>query len=191
MSRHRWEAYLDKVFGFSALVDALPEGREFPQHRWKKVFDAVFLGAAMQIPSLLQIEAECYRLRARKTISRTGVRAQLRNRPPPETQRSSTFRLVQRVGGGGGRWHRDLQFVRPVLRCLHGAGSSAQNERRDANRYSVLSPDRRGRCGQHAFPHPLGSSLSEKRGRRGSLRAGSAPRSGPSVRPALPGCFGG
>ncbi len=59
MSRHRFEAYLDKVFGFSTLVDALPEGREFPQHPWKKVFDAVFLGAAMQIPSLLQIEAEC------------------------------------------------------------------------------------------------------------------------------------
>jgi hypothetical protein len=59
MSRHRLEAYLDKVFGFSALVSALPEGRQFPQHPWKKVFDAVFLGAAMQIPSLLQIEAEC------------------------------------------------------------------------------------------------------------------------------------
>ena len=59
MSRHRLEAYLDKVFGFSVLVSALPEGREFPQHPWKKVFDAVFLGAAMQIPSLLQIEAEC------------------------------------------------------------------------------------------------------------------------------------
>jgi hypothetical protein len=59
LTRHRFEAYLDKVFGFSALVDALPEGREFPQHSWKKVFDAVFLGAAMQIPSLLQIEAEC------------------------------------------------------------------------------------------------------------------------------------
>jgi len=59
MSRHRLEAYLDKVFGFSALVDALPEGRESPQHPWKKVFDAVFLGAAMQISSLLQIEAEC------------------------------------------------------------------------------------------------------------------------------------
>lgn len=57
--RHRFEAYLDKVFGFSALVSALPEGRQFPQHAWKKVFDAVFLGAAMQIPSLLQIEAEC------------------------------------------------------------------------------------------------------------------------------------
>ena len=59
MTRHRFEAYLDKVFGFSDLVSSLPEGREFPQHAWKKVFDAVFLGAAMQIPSLLQIEAEC------------------------------------------------------------------------------------------------------------------------------------
>ncbi len=59
MIRHRFEAYLDKVFGFSDLVGALPEGRQFPQHSWKKVFDAVFLGAAMQIPSLLQIEAEC------------------------------------------------------------------------------------------------------------------------------------
>jgi hypothetical protein len=59
LSRHRFEAYLDKVFGFSALVTALPEGRESPRHSWKKVFDAVLLGAAMQIPSLLQIEAEC------------------------------------------------------------------------------------------------------------------------------------
>lgn len=59
MSRHRFEAYLDKVFGFSQLVSALPEGRQSPRHPWQKVFDAVFLGAAMQIPSLLQIEAEC------------------------------------------------------------------------------------------------------------------------------------
>ena len=59
MSRHRFETYLDKVFGFSDLVSALPEGRQFPQHPWKKIFDAVFLSAAMQIPSLLQIEAEC------------------------------------------------------------------------------------------------------------------------------------
>src|SRR4029077_7795326 len=45
--------------GFSDLVSALPEGRQSPEHSWKKVFDAVFLGATMQIPSLLQIEAEC------------------------------------------------------------------------------------------------------------------------------------
>jgi hypothetical protein len=59
VSRHRLETYLDKVFGFSDLVNALPEGRQSPQHPWKKVFDAVFLGSVMQIPSLLQIEAEC------------------------------------------------------------------------------------------------------------------------------------
>jgi hypothetical protein len=59
LSRHQLEAYLDKVFDFSQLVDALPEGRQSPRHPWKKVFDAVLLGASMQIPSLLQIEAEC------------------------------------------------------------------------------------------------------------------------------------
>ena len=59
MSRHQFEVYLDKVFDFSKRVGALPEGHQWPQHPWKKVFDAVFLGAAMQIPSLLQIEAEC------------------------------------------------------------------------------------------------------------------------------------
>jgi hypothetical protein len=47
------------VFGFSDWVSPLPEGRQFPQHAWKKVFAVLFLGAAMQIPSLLQSEAEC------------------------------------------------------------------------------------------------------------------------------------
>lgn len=47
MSRHRFEAYLDKVFDFSQFVGALPEGRQSPTHPWQKVFDAVFLGAAM------------------------------------------------------------------------------------------------------------------------------------------------
>ena len=59
MSRHRFETYLDKVFDFSDLVSAIPEGRQYPVHPWKKVFDAVFLCASMQIPSLLQLEAEC------------------------------------------------------------------------------------------------------------------------------------
>jgi hypothetical protein len=54
------EKYLDKVFDFSDLVRALPEGRQSPRHSWKKVFDAVFLGSVMQLPSLLQIEAECH-----------------------------------------------------------------------------------------------------------------------------------
>jgi hypothetical protein len=59
LSRHRFEVWLDKVFGFSQLASTLPEGRQFPQHPWKKIFDAVFLSAAMQVPSLLQIQAEC------------------------------------------------------------------------------------------------------------------------------------
>ena len=61
MSRHRFEAYLDKVFDLFHLVDALPEGRQFPLHPWQKVFEAVFLGAAIRIPSRLQIQAECRR----------------------------------------------------------------------------------------------------------------------------------
>ncbi len=59
MSRHRFEAYLDKVFDFSRRVAALPEGRQYPQHPWEKVFGAVFFGAACQFPALHRIEAEC------------------------------------------------------------------------------------------------------------------------------------
>jgi hypothetical protein len=57
--RRQFEAYLNKVFGFSDLTAALPEGREHPQHPIKKVFDAIFLGAACQFRSLLEIEQEC------------------------------------------------------------------------------------------------------------------------------------
>jgi hypothetical protein len=63
--RHEFEAYLDKVFDFSARVQALPEGRQYPRHPWPQIFDAVFLGAACQFPTLHRIEAEC----------RTGVLA--------------------------------------------------------------------------------------------------------------------
>lgn len=59
MSRHQFEAYLDKVFDFSCRAAALPEGRQYARHEWKKVFDAVFLGTACQFPNLHQIEAEC------------------------------------------------------------------------------------------------------------------------------------
>ena len=59
MRRHRFEAYLDKVFDFTERVSALPEGRQYPQHPWKKVFDTVFLGTACQFASLHEIETEC------------------------------------------------------------------------------------------------------------------------------------
>jgi hypothetical protein len=59
LRRHRFEAYIDKVFDFTERVSALPEGRQYPQHPWKQVFDALFLGAACQFASLHAIEAEC------------------------------------------------------------------------------------------------------------------------------------
>ena len=66
MVRRQFETYLDKVFGFADLVAALPEGRTYPQHPWRKVFDAVFLGSACQFASTHRIEFE----------SRTGVLSQ-------------------------------------------------------------------------------------------------------------------
>jgi hypothetical protein len=59
LHRRQFEAYLDKVFAWSARVSAWPEGRHGPRHPGKKVGDAVFLGAAVQIPNLHQLEAEC------------------------------------------------------------------------------------------------------------------------------------
>lgn len=59
MSRHQFEVYLDKVFDFSRQVEALPEGREYPRHLWKKVFDALFLGSACQFAAAHRIETEC------------------------------------------------------------------------------------------------------------------------------------
>jgi hypothetical protein len=61
LSRHQFEVYLDKVFDFPQQVAGLPDGRQSPLHSCRKVFDAVFLGAACQFPNLHQIEAECCR----------------------------------------------------------------------------------------------------------------------------------
>jgi hypothetical protein len=70
LSRHQFEAYLDKVFDFSRQLAELPEGRRSPSHPWKRVFEAVFLGAACQFPNLHQIEAECCRGALAKRIGR-------------------------------------------------------------------------------------------------------------------------
>lgn len=59
MKRREFEAYLEKVFDFPALVAQLPEGRQSPQHACQKVFVALFLGAACQMASLHQVEREC------------------------------------------------------------------------------------------------------------------------------------
>ena len=50
---------MDKVFDFSSQVSALPDGRQYPHHPGKKIFDAVFLGAACQCPAIHRIETAC------------------------------------------------------------------------------------------------------------------------------------
>jgi hypothetical protein len=57
--RRQFEAYLKKVFHFPALVAQVPEGRRCPQHPCHKVFEALLLGAAMQLPSIHQLEQAC------------------------------------------------------------------------------------------------------------------------------------
>jgi len=59
--QHRFEGYLDYVFDFSSHVEALPDGRHYPYHSGKKIFDAVFLGAACQFRAVHRIETECRR----------------------------------------------------------------------------------------------------------------------------------
>ena len=59
MRRHPFETYLDKVFDFPSKVGALPDSRQSPRHHGKKIFDAVFLGAACQFPAVHRIETEC------------------------------------------------------------------------------------------------------------------------------------
>jgi hypothetical protein len=70
LRRRQFEAYLDKVFDWSARVAALPEGRQSPYHRWPKVFDCVFWGAAIQIPNVHRLEAECQRGVLRQRIGK-------------------------------------------------------------------------------------------------------------------------
>jgi hypothetical protein len=59
LRRNQFEAYLNKVFNFHKQVEALPEGRLYPQHPWKNVFEAVFFGCACQFATLHEIETEC------------------------------------------------------------------------------------------------------------------------------------
>ncbi|MBU2227278.1 MAG: transposase [Proteobacteria bacterium] len=59
MRRHQFEAYLDKVFDWTAQVATMAEGRQNPTHPWPKVFDAVFLASACQFGPVHRVEAEC------------------------------------------------------------------------------------------------------------------------------------
>lgn len=59
MGRHQFEAYLAKVFDWPQWIARLPDGRQRPQHSCQKVFEALFLGAALHRGSLHQVEHDC------------------------------------------------------------------------------------------------------------------------------------
>jgi hypothetical protein len=131
LRRHRFEAYLDKVFDFSERVSALPEGRQYPQHPWRKVFDAVFLGTACQFASLHEIEAEC-RLGAFRTrvglISEDTLRYALQ-RQEPALVLGLQCEVARRLKRNGGRF------------CI-GLTAGAQREAWTSGHISTL----RNRC---------------------------------------------
>jgi hypothetical protein len=172
LTRHRFEAYLDKGFGFSTLVSALPEGRQFPQHAWKKVFDAVFLGTAMQIPSLLQIEAECHQGALAKRIGPVSddTLGYTLERQSPEPVFALSCEIARRLKRNGvlhSDWSRGLvvgavdgieicsSFARCCDACMerevqHKVNGEMQTEIQYYHRIVVVvlvSPD---------FPIPLG-----------------------------------
>ncbi len=116
------------------------KGRQFPTHPWQKVFEAVFLGAAMQIPSLLQIEAECCRGVLAKRLGPisddTIGYALQRQSPEPafalgcdiarRLKRNGVLRSDwSRLNRGGRGWHRNLQFLCALLRRLHATRGAA------------------------------------------------------------------
>lgn len=172
MTRHRFEAYLDKVFGFSDLVSALPEGRQFPQHSWKKVFDAVFLGAAMQIPSLLQIEAECRDGALAKRIGpisddTTGYALQRQDPEPVFALGCEVARRLKRNGVLRSSWSRGLvvaavdgieicsSFVRCCDACMereiqHKVNGEMKTDLQYYHRIAVVA------LVSSSFPIPLG-----------------------------------
>ncbi|MCW5981963.1 MAG: hypothetical protein KIT09_28015 [Bryobacteraceae bacterium] len=122
----------DKVFDFSRRVEQMPKGRQAPQHPWPKVFDAVFLGAATQIPSLLQIEAECRRGALAKRIGPVsddtiGYALQRQSPEPVFTLTCEVARRLKRNGVLRSDWSRGLvvaavdgiEICRSFLRCCN------------------------------------------------------------------------
>ena len=124
MVRRQFESYLDKVFGFADLVAALPEGRTYPVHPWKKVFDAVFLGSACQFATIHRIEFESSAGMLSKRIGplsedTIGYAMQRQDIEPMfelgctdseavEEKWRPRFEVGQGTRGRRSRWHRDL-----------------------------------------------------------------------------------
>lgn len=170
--RHQFEAYLDKVFDFSRLRADLPEGRQYPQHSWAKIFDAVFLGAVCQFSSLHRLENECRRGVLRKRIgalSEDTIRyaLQQQSEAPVFALTCELARRLKRNGVLRSDWARGLvvaaadgmeicsSFVRCCDACLertvqHKVGEQLREDIQYYHRLSAVT------VVSTAFPVPLG-----------------------------------
>jgi hypothetical protein len=170
--RHRFEAYLDKVFDFSAAVEALPDGRKFPRHKEKKVFDAVFLGAACQFPALHRIETECHQgalCHRIGPLSEDAIGYALERSDPDAlfTLGCAVARQLKRNGVLRSNWSRGLvvaaidgieicsSFARSCEHCMqrqvsHGVDGELREQTQYYHRICVVA------IVSSAFPIPLG-----------------------------------
>jgi hypothetical protein len=172
LSRHRLEVYLDKVFDFSQRRAALPDGRKYPRIPWSTIFDAVFLGAACQFPSLHQLEAECGKgvLRTRiGPLSEDAMAYALERQPtaPLLDLHCAVARQLKRNGVLHSSWARGLvvvavdgieicsSFVRCCPGCLertvhHKVDEQLREDTQYYHRISVVT------VVSSPFPVPLG-----------------------------------
>ena len=172
MIRHRLESYLDKVFDFSRRRAALPEGRQYPRIPWSKIFDAVFLGAACQFPSLHQLEAECAQgvLRTRiGPLSEDAIGYALQQQPcgPLFDLHCDVVRQLKRNGVLRSAWSRGwvvaavdgIEICSSLVRCCghclertiqHKVGEELREDIQYYHRISVVT------VVSAPFPVPLG-----------------------------------
>ncbi len=113
MRRHQFEAYLEKVFAFSHLVAQLSDRRRFPRHPCAKVFEALFLGTALQFPSVHALEQDCRDGALRKRIgpmSEETIRYVLQRLERPSLERlwEQVARRMKRNGLLRSAWARGL-----------------------------------------------------------------------------------
>ena len=195
------------MFGFSDLVSALREGRQFPQHPWKKVFDAVFLGAAMQIPSLLQIEAECRDGALAKRIGpisddTIGYALERQSPEPVFALSCEIARRLKRNGVLHSDWSRGLvvaavdgieicsSFARCCDACMereiqHKVDGEVRTDIQYYHRIVVVA------LVSTSFPIPLGVRFQKNCEGEVACALALLQDLGQSIRPAIPGCFSG
>ena len=160
------------MFDFSAKVGALPDGRQSPRHHGKKIFDAVFLGAACQFPAVHRIETECQRGALSKRIgplSEDAIGYALERQDPGAifALGCAIARQLKRNGIFGSDWSRGLvvaavdgmeicsSFARSCDHCMerkvkHTVDGELREEMQYYHRICAVT------IVSSAFPIPLG-----------------------------------